>query len=90
MRIMLVAVFSGIFFLAGAVCSAAEMEIKRAPAVKSVRPKYPVYRPYARSKRKAVAPAAKPAPVAAIVPVARNNDWISEDVTRSWQPYSYP
>lgn len=92
MKMILLAVFSGIFLLMGAACSAAEMELERAPVVKSVRPKYRSYRPVPKSKRKAVKPV-KPAP-ALLVPVSRSNDKVNdmffEDVTRSWQPYSYP
>lgn len=86
-----VAVFSGIFLLMGAACRAAEVELERAPVVKSVTPKYRSYRPLPKSKRKA-AKQVKSAP-AILVPVSRNgkvNEQISEDVTRSWQPYSYP
>lgn len=91
MKMILVAVFSGIFFLASVACSAAEVEIPRAPVVKSVRPKYRSYRPLPRSKWK-VAKRVKPVP-AKLAPAPHNNkvnDKISEDVTQSWQPYSYP
>lgn len=80
--------FSGIFFLVGAACSAAEVEIEPAPMVKLVRPKYSSYKRSPKSKRKVVAKAS-PAPVI-MAPVIQNNDKISGDITRSWQPYSYP
>lgn len=86
------AVFSGIFLLMGAICSAAEAELERAPVVKSVRPKYRSYRPLSKSSKRKAAKLVNPAP-AILVPVSKNgkvNEQISEDVTRSWQPYSYP
>lgn len=85
---ILLAVFSGIFLLMGAACNAAEMDIVRAPVVKPVKPKYGSYRPVSKSKSKVAKPV-NPAPVL-LVPVSRSNDMVSEDVTRSWQPYSYP
>lgn len=85
-----VAVFSGIFLLMGAICSAAEAELERAPVVKSVRPKYRSYRPLPKSSKRKAAKLVNPT---ILVPVSKNgkaNEQISEDVTQSWQPYSYP
>lgn len=93
MKMILLAVFSGIFLLMGAACNAAEMELERAPVVKPVRPKYRSYRPLPKSSKRKAAKPVKPAP-AILVPVSRGNDKVNdmifEDVTRSWQPYSYP